>query len=272
MAQELQLRLQSIIASVSGNIAVYARHLVSEQIVAIKSDQVLPTMSAGKTFILLAYAEQMARGKIDAQHRIILRSEDILPGTGALRYCAPGLMPTLSDLAYFMIAFSDNVATNLLLDAIGGVSVVNAFIERFKLSGAHLESPVMQGAFAIASPRALAEAYTVLAQSEQSGYHPQAAELAKTILRRHQDTDGLSRYLPWNTNAVDFGFDLPLTVYSKSGQFPGTQVEAGLYVTARDSYVLAVMCTDLPDMQNNSAGTGSNLLADIGRLVYEAWQ
>ena len=55
MAQELQLRLQSIIDPVSGNIAVYAQHLVSGQIVAIKSDLVLPTMSAGKTFILLAY-------------------------------------------------------------------------------------------------------------------------------------------------------------------------------------------------------------------------
>lgn len=272
MAQNINEAIQAIITGIPGKVGVYARYLNTGATVEINADQLMPTMSAAKTFILLTYAEAVVTASLSPDKRITIQADDILPGTGAIRYCQPGLNPDLSDLAYLMIVFSDNVATNLLLEQVGGAAAINGLLARLGLNGATLEGPVMRSGFATATPRALAEAYAVLAQPERAGYQLEAAQLALNTLRQHQDVEGLSRYLPWNPHAADFGFELPLAVYSKSGQFPGVQVEAGLFITPRSRYVLAVMSSDLPDPQNNAASMGSNLLADVGKVVYEAWQ
>jgi beta-lactamase class A len=230
------------------------------------------TMSAGKVFILLAYAERVADGLLDPGQKVVLRADALLPGTGALRYCRPGLALTLADLAYLMITYSDNVATNLLLEALGGPVAVNTSLDRLKLSAARLVSPLFQGEFAIATPRSLAEAYTVLEDPLGVGYNPTAAELCRNVLQYHQDTNGLARYLPWSPYAKDFNMPTPVEVFAKSGQFPGAYAEAGLFVTHHSRYVVAIMCADLPDPQINAAGLGATLLADIGRILYDAWQ
>jgi beta-lactamase class A len=51
-----------------------------------------------------------------------------------LKTLAPGLQVRVLDLALLMIIVSDNVATNLLIDYLGGVEPVNAFIQRCGLS------------------------------------------------------------------------------------------------------------------------------------------
>lgn len=272
MSQEIVAAVEAMVARIPGKVGVYARQLTTGASVEINADQSMPTMSAAKTFILLAYAESVVTRTLHAEERITVRADDLLPGTGVIRYCQPGLNLAVSDLAYLMIAFSDNVATNLLLERLGGAPTVNTLLTRLGIANATIEGPIMRSGFATASSHALAETYSVLAEPERAGYPTEAATIALAILRRHQDVDGFSRYLPWNPHAVDFGFELPLTVYSKSGQFPGVQVEAGLFVTPQSRYVLAVMCNDLPDPQNNAASMGSNLLADVSKVIYEAWQ
>jgi beta-lactamase class A len=170
-----------------------------------------------------------------------------------------------------MITHSDNVATNLLLRALGGVDAVNACLDGIGIRDARCLSPIFQGDFSVSTPRALAETYALLDQPQAAGFPDEAAQLARSILAHHQDMEGMSRYLPWNPHAADFGIELPLKVYSKSGQFPGTQVEAGLYVTARGAYVAAAMCMGIEAPRTNSSAAGSQFLADFGRLLYEAW-
>jgi beta-lactamase class A len=57
---------------------------------------------------------------------VALRSEDHELGSGVLRYLSSGLSPMLGDLAWLMIALSDNVATRALIRELGGAQVVEA--------------------------------------------------------------------------------------------------------------------------------------------------
>jgi beta-lactamase class A len=267
MSDTLQSRLDALAEQVPGQVGFFARHLQTGSIVERAPDTPQATMSVGKVFLLLTYAEAVAQQRIDPSQRVVMEAGDILPGTGALRYCAPGLALALSDLAALMIAHSDNVAANLLLRALGGPDAVNAYLDRVGIHAARCLSPIFQGDFSVSTPRALTDAYALLDER----YDDAAAQESRAILTRHQDLEGMSRYLPWSPHAADFGIDLPLKVYSKSGQFPGTQIEAGLFITARGSYVAAAMCTGIPDQRINSPAPGSQFLANFGRLLYEAW-
>jgi beta-lactamase class A len=271
MTGTIQAQLESRASQVPGTTVFFARNLTTGETVERGADNALPTMSVGKVFLLLAYVDGVTSNQIDPGQRITLGAGDMLPGTGALRFCVPGLSLAYADLAALMITHSDNVATNMLLRVLGGPDVVNEVLDKLGIRDARCLSPIFQGDFSVSSPRALAQAYTILHNLGTLGWSESAAELARSILLWHQDVEGMSRYLPWSPHAADFGIELPLKVYSKSGQFPGTQVEAGLYVTARGAFVAAAMITGIEDPRTHSPAPGSQFLADFGRMLYEAW-
>lgn len=272
----MPLDLEPLLKAFPGRVGVHARHLDRRETFAYHSDDVMPTASAAKVFVLMTYAQQCVEGKLDPDTRRTVRAEDLVRGSGVLRFCRPGLAPTLSDLAYLMMTVSDNLATNLLLDAVGGPVCVNRLLRELGLGGAEVRGPIqfekLEIHFARSTPRALAEAYGVLAEPAEHGYPPAAASLCLDVLRRNEYLHGLPRYLPWSQHAIDFGVELPLTIYGKTGSMLRVQTDAGLFVTPAARWVLAVMCADFDDPRSGPAGVASTLQAEVGRAVYEAWK
>jgi beta-lactamase class A len=272
----MPLDLEPLLKGFPGHVGVYARHLDRGDVFSYHADDVLPTASAAKVFLLMAYAQQCVEGKLDPDTRRTLKPEDLVHGSGVLRFCRPGLAPTLSDLAYLMMTVSDNLATNLLLDVIGGAAIVNRMLRELGLGGAEVLGPIQFEKFEIhfarSTPRALAETYAVLAESVEHGYPAPAASLCLDVLRRNEYLHGLPRYLPWSQHAIDFGVELPLTIYGKTGSMLRIQTDAGLFVAPASRWVLSVMCAEFNDPRSGAAGVASTLHAEVGRAVYEAWK
>ncbi|HEX5616343.1 MAG TPA: serine hydrolase [Acidimicrobiia bacterium] len=262
-----------------GTYGVYARHLGTDEVVAFGADRIMPTASAAKQFILLTYARQVAEGQLDPATRVELAASDHVLGSGVLRYCTPGLAPTLDDIAYLMIIVSDNLATNVLLREVGGPDAVNALMDALSLPDARVRSPIVFGdagdddvlEFATSSTRDLAESFAVIGEPERAGYPVAAAEHCRRILRRQQHLDKLPRHLPWSPHPVDFGVELPVTVYSKTGSYPGVSTDAGLFVTADARWVAAVMASGLADWKAGPDGPAERACAEIGRALWRAW-
>jgi beta-lactamase class A len=262
-----------------GTFAAYARHLHSDEVVAVGADVVLPTASAAKQFVLLAYAHQVAAGRLDPDARVVLTDDDHVFGSGVLRYCAPGLLPTLDDLAFLMIIVSDNLATNVLLREVGGPTSVNLLMDRLGLPTARIHSPIVFGepgdddvlAFASSTARDLAESFAVCADPPGGGYPADAARRCRRILRRQQHHDKLARHLPWSEHPVDFGIELPVTVFSKTGSYPGVSTDAGLFTTASAGWVAAVMAAGIPDWKAGPDDVGPTLCAAVGKALWDEW-
>lgn len=83
-----------------------------------------------KLFILIRYYQALKRGEIHATDRYTLQQSDKVDGSGILLHKRVGTQYTLSQLVKLMINKSDNIATNVLIDKLGGFKAVNATIAK----------------------------------------------------------------------------------------------------------------------------------------------
>jgi beta-lactamase class A len=258
--------VQAILADAPGTFGIYARNLGTNEIVDVHADRAMNTESAAKVFILLYYRQLVASGACDPGRRVELTDDDRYWGTGVLRYVGAGIQPTLDDLAWLMIIVSDNVATAMLMQAIGGdQATVNAAMRGLGLESAQLnplitvETAMAGAAFATATPRDLAEAFTFL------------DDRAKEILFRQQDQISLPRRLPHMAMASDVDIEMPVRVYNKTGNGMGTCIDSGLFETATARWVVAAMAADQTDFASRPDDAAPQAFARIGELLFEAW-
>lgn len=85
-----------------------------------------------KVPILVAFFQDVDAGKIRLDEMLTMRPELIGSGSGEMQYLSPGSQFTALETATKMIVISDNTATNLLIDRLGGAAQLN---QRFKTWG-----------------------------------------------------------------------------------------------------------------------------------------
>ncbi len=259
---DLDRTIHDLVDAAPGTVAVYARNLVSGDVVDVNADMVMATESAAKTFLLLAYSSLVRDGSIDPARSVVVPEGFQLNGTGVLRYLRPGLALTLEDLASLMIIVSDNVATALLLLEVGGPDVVNATTAELGLPTARLcsfdEMAAGRG-FGSSSPRDLAEAYTHLDNN------------AREKLARQQDLIGLPRALHHYPNAADFGAEPNLRVFNKTGTGVGTFVDAAIFETRAARWIVAAMTAAQDGFTSCPDDDAPVTVGRIGRVIFDAW-
>src|SRR5699024_7372575 len=91
----------------------------------IQSDRLFQMASVVKIPILITLYEKVYQGEIDLNERIEIKESDLVPGSGVIKDMAPGIMPTIKDLATMMIIVSDNLATDKLFQIVGMDNVQN---------------------------------------------------------------------------------------------------------------------------------------------------
>ena len=80
-----------------------------------------PMMAASviKLFVMAAAFERNKKGIFHMDEMFAVKKEDRVPSCGALTYLHDGILVTGMDLVTLMIIFSDNTATNVLIDILG---------------------------------------------------------------------------------------------------------------------------------------------------------
>ncbi len=258
--------MRAVVTDRPGTYGIYARNLTTGETVGVNADLVLPTESAAKTFILVHYAALVTAGGLDPARRIEMTAEDAAYGSGVLRFLAPGLAPTLEDYAWLMIIVSDNLATQVVLRAVGGADAVNATTAELGLATAnvnpafsHSPDEMSDELFGSATPRDLAEIYTHL------------DERCRKILFRQQFMNFLPRTLPQISMSTDWGFDMPVRVYNKTGLGLGTCIDSGLFETDDAAWIVAAQAKDQQDFAMRPEDAAPSAFAEIGQMLFDHW-
>uniref|UniRef100_B8HLP2 Putative beta-lactamase n=1 Tax=Cyanothece sp. (strain PCC 7425 / ATCC 29141) TaxID=395961 RepID=B8HLP2_CYAP4 len=84
-----------------------------------------PAASTIKTPILVAFFQDVDAGKIKLDERLVMRPDLIASEAGIMQYQKPGTKFSALETADLMITISDNTATNMLIDRLGGAAALN---------------------------------------------------------------------------------------------------------------------------------------------------
>ena len=112
-------KIKEELQKVPGSISFYYKNLVTGEEFSYREDEKMYAASVIKLYIMADAFYRMKQGQLDPDQIIVMKKEDYVPSCGAVAYMHEGLEVTVMDLITLMIIFSDNTATNILIDLLG---------------------------------------------------------------------------------------------------------------------------------------------------------
>ena len=124
LAEKLDRELQALVDGYDGVAGVHVVDLTDGTRFAVQDDLVFPQASAIKIPILLELFRRAGEEPGLLDRRVEMTDAVRTGGSGVLRWLTDGGSAlSLEDYAVYMIVYSDNTATNVLIDALGMASV-----------------------------------------------------------------------------------------------------------------------------------------------------
>jgi beta-lactamase class A len=264
-------RVAPLIEAHRGRVAVAVQHLETGQRFAHHEHDVFPTASLIKFPVLIELYRQAEERGVDLDTRLTLRAEDKVPGSGILTpHFSPGATLTLRDAARLMIAFSDNTATNLVLDKIGLASTGET-MHKLGCPNTRIHHKVFLRETTSIDPE----------RSERYGLgSTTAAEMLTLLGKLHrrelvsrQASEAMLAHLKTCEDKQKFPRDLPdgVEVAFKTGSLDAIRAAAGILYTRAGPVALCVLTADNEDRRWTRDNAGDLLCARIAREVNEAF-
>lgn len=269
--------LEELASRHSGTLGVSARHLDTGEEVQSGADELLPTASVIKLPILVELMRQVVHDGRSLEERVVLRTQDKCGGSGILKVFDPGLAATVRDVATLMIVLSDNTATNLALDIVGGTEPVNSAMDRLGYRTIRLHGRVDFEVIGDdvrrlgeATPREMAALMHGIAT--RSVFGPEVSTAVEEVLAQQQYLDQVPRYLRVMPYAAELGLTSEISVANKTGFFTGTRVDAGIVrFGAGGGYSYAVFHHGSQDTTFLPEAEGNVLAGLVGKALTAHW-
>ncbi len=269
----LEHRISERAAEFSGQFGMFAKNLDTGAEVGVNADAVMPTASVIKVAVLAELYRQVDAGTVSLEERREVTAEDWWGGSGVLKEFAPGLTPTVNDLARMMIIVSDNVATGMLVRLLGK-DAINGSLQEWGLPETTLVWELTLGDdirnYAVSTPRELARLMEMIATD--AIISPEACAAMLDHLSRQQYLDQIPRYLPYNPYAVYVGGDASMQIYNKTGFYTGVRADAAIVTSPACRFVIATMTEGSTDSSFSADHEGNLLNGAAAQLVHEAWR
>src|SRR6185295_9932007 len=131
--ERLEANILRITRSLNAEWGIYVKCLETGEEIALNADQQMDTMSVIKIPLMVEAFRQIEEGKFALTDRITLTDAMKRPGTGIIRSLDAGAVLTIKDMLTLMIIVSDNTATDVMYDKVGGIDAVNRLMTSYGL-------------------------------------------------------------------------------------------------------------------------------------------
>lgn len=205
--------------------------------VDVNGDKPFVSASIIKLAILGTLLDQAQSGVLSLDDSATVGPSDIVGGTGVIQASGAGGSYTYRQLAAYMIQDSDNVATNLIIDAVG-MPAVNEYASEIGLTQTTLNRRMMDFAAGdenYTSANDVAHILQLIYQGKLVS--PDASEFALDLLKGQHDDAGLLEGLPAGS-----------VFAHKTGTLDGVFNDGGI-VFDRNPYVMVVLSGDAEKSQ-----------------------
>ncbi|MBE9062052.1 serine hydrolase [cf. Phormidesmis sp. LEGE 11477] len=151
--------------------------------VSVGGGEAIAAASTIKLPILLAFFEEVDAGRIDLTQVMSMQPQQIASGSGDMQVADPSTQYTALEVASQMIVNSDNTATNMMIDLLGGPEALNSRFVGYGLEATELNAPLpdLEGTN-LTSSRDLA--HTMLLISQGQSLSTRSRDRVLNILKR----------------------------------------------------------------------------------------
>jgi beta-lactamase class A len=268
-AGDLGARLTPYAKAHKGKVAIAVKLLGTGESFYLHADEPMPTASLIKLPVMVEVYQQAAEGKVKLDDTVTLRKDDKVQGSGILTdHFSDGATFSLRDAVRLMIAFSDNTATNLVLDKIGIGSTAKR-MEDWGWPNTKINAKVFRGSTTSVFPErtkkfglgsTTAREMVELLERLETGklVSPVACKEMIAHLKKCEDKDKFSRFLP------------PGTVLAhKTGSVNEIRTDAGILYLKGGPVALCVLTSDNEDKSWRPDNTGNLLCAKVAKEVHD---
>jgi beta-lactamase class A len=235
----------------------------------LNADEPMPTASLIKLPVMVETYFQVHEKKVALTDKVELKKDDKVPGSGILTdHFSEGASFSLRDAVRLMIVFSDNTATNLVLDKIG-IGSVHERMKSLKLPNTKIHAKVYKGSTTSIDPegakmfglgRTTAREMITLLEMLHQG-KVVSADASKEMLdhlHKCEDKDKFPRFLPAG-----------IKVAHKTGSVSDARTDAGILYLKSGPAALCVLTAQNKDKTFKPDNAGNLLCAKVAKAVYD---
>jgi beta-lactamase class A len=251
---ELQAELSSAAMHAPGRVGIAIEDLATGETSGVNASANLPAASTIKIPVMVEVFKQMEAGTIDLNTPVVMRASDRDWGWGDMADARIGTERSVNQLLWLMITQSDNTATNMLIRLVGrshiNRTMASLGMRQTRLSD-YLRSESDSIRYALrTSPRDMMHLLDKIARERLVDEWSSREMLAILAGQRH---NGL---LP---AALPAG----LKIAHKTGSLHDTLNDVGIVYRDREPYIIAVMTTQLDDLDSGRA-----FIHRVSRMAY----
>jgi beta-lactamase class A len=278
-SSSLESRLAPLAKAHQGKVAIAVKHLGTGEGYALNADVAQPTASLIKFPVMIEAYYQFQEGKVRPGDVVTLQKDDMVPGSGVLTdHFSSGASFSLRDAVRLMIVYSDNTATNLVLDQIG-IPTTNVRMEGLGLPNTKIHSKVYKRTsssidlkrsekygLGSTTPNEMIRLLALLHAGKLVG--PEASQEMLGHMKKCEDPDKFPRFLPRGT-----------AVAMKTGSVNASRTCAGIiYVPAAGGdpkkptlqpVAVCVLTDENEDQRWVPDNAGDLLCATVAKEVYD---
>jgi beta-lactamase class A len=264
-------RVQAAIQGFSGVVSLYARNLDTGASYELQADAPVPTASTIKLPIMVELFAEAEEGKLDWNQKLELTDQDKVSGTGILTELSAGDLLPIRDLMHLMIVVSDNTATNMILNRIGG-NAVNRRMAQLGLKQTAVMRKIMQtkpqdftdegkkpGSDRWGTGRSCPRDMVVILEKLYRGQlvSKAASEEMINVLKRQRDLQGVGR-------------DMRDTVVaSKSGALDHLRSEVAIVYSPHGPVAISITVNNIPVVDYGVDNPGNLLISKLSEILVE---
>ncbi|KAB8335724.1 serine hydrolase [Scytonema tolypothrichoides VB-61278] len=203
--------------------------------------------------ILIAFFQDVDAGKISLDETLTMTKRMVVGGSGDMQYKPAGTQFTIMEVATKMITVSDNTATNMLIDRLGGIETLNQRFRNWGLTTTTIRNPLpdLEGTNTT-SPKELGKLMGMVNKGN-----------LVSVASRDRILDIMRRTV--RNHLLPSGLGSGARIAHKTGDIGTTLADAGLIdMPTGKRYVLAVMV-----QRPSNDPRAEKLISSISRAAYQ---